>query len=259
MRKAVKSTNRINRNVENRLNVVCGSSERILLDDKSADLILTDPPYHDDVQYHELSLPFRVWAGLETERGAGEAVAIPHSHELKGHASYREQLIPIFSECRRIMKPTGRLIFSYANREPAAWVNLFAALKSARLQPVAFTIVRSENETETGKRSRRSFSLDLIMELARSDLRLSEQWSTTPILDTDEESFLLCVGHAFLKSKSMVNGWEQHLLDELNAHAFVAPSKSTQEGAPIPASPASHTPLLTRSEKSQRHTSGAAI
>lgn len=57
--------------------VVEGSSEKIVLPDDSADIVLTDPPYHDDVQYGELSLPLRAWAQLSTDDLVGEASVNP--------------------------------------------------------------------------------------------------------------------------------------------------------------------------------------
>ena len=39
--------------------VVLGSSDRLVLRSGVVHLVVTDPPYHDDVQYSELSLPFR--------------------------------------------------------------------------------------------------------------------------------------------------------------------------------------------------------
>ena len=55
--------------------VVEGDSSRIPLPSRTADLVLTDPPYHDDVHYGELSLPFRAWAGLSTDLMKEEAIA----------------------------------------------------------------------------------------------------------------------------------------------------------------------------------------
>ena len=43
------------------------------LPSRSADLVLTDPPYHDDVQYDELSLPLRAWSRLSTKKLINEA------------------------------------------------------------------------------------------------------------------------------------------------------------------------------------------
>ncbi|MGY4257624.1 putative DNA methylase [Bradyrhizobium sp. USDA 4516] len=201
--------------------IVVGSSERMLMPDRSVNLILTDPPYYDDVQYHELSLPFRTWAKLGKRRNKGEAVKIPHTQELNEHRRYRDVLTTIFKEFHRTLKTDGRLVFSYANREPAAWVNLFAALKATQFRPVAFTIVQSENEHDLTKRKGRSCHLDLILELAASTAAPIEQWRPKPVFRTNEERYLLSVGDAFLKSGSMVNGWEAELVRRLKTEIFV--------------------------------------
>lgn len=206
------------------VNIVSGSSERLLLPDHSVDVVLTDPPYHDDVQYHELSLPFRAWAKLTRSRISGEAVAIPHSALLSGHKAYRGILHKVFRELRRVLKPEGRLLFSYANREPAAWVNLFAALKSAGFRPIGYSIVHSENESEHGKRKGRACNLDIILELVPASACIAGIWRPAPYIGNDEEKYLIAVGEAFLRAFDLVNGWEAELVEELRTHPFVQDS-----------------------------------
>jgi len=201
--------------------IVKGSSERTLLPSSSTDIIITDPPYHDDVQYHELSLPFRAWAKLSKRKGAGEAVAIPHFGSLAEHAKYRGVLTNIFCELRRILKPGGRLIFSYANRESAAWVNLFAALQDSGLRAVAYTIVHSENEKDYMKQKGRACNLDLFLELVTNDSKQPTKWSPQPVFKTNEERYLMAVGNSFLSIGNLMNGWEVDLVKQLKSEIFV--------------------------------------
>lgn len=201
--------------------LVEGSSERMLLPDGSVDVVLTDPPYHDDVQYHELSLPLRAWANLGRSRATGDAVAIPHSASLRGHQAYRKVLQRVFGEFRRVLRPGGRLLFSYANREPAAWVNLFSALKNAGFQPVGYTILHSENEADHAKRSGRSCALDMILELTPTSDATVEVSKPKQVFGTDEEAYLLTVGDAFLRCAALSAGWETTLVESLKAEVFV--------------------------------------
>jgi putative DNA methylase len=211
--------------------IVSGSSDRLLLPDACVTAIVTDPPYHDDVQYHELSLPLRAWARLPLRRTRGEAVVIPHSNELKAHIKYRGSLTSIFKEFRRVLKPDGRLMFSYANRESAAWVNLFAALRVAEFRPVGYTILHSENETDHAKRKGRAFSLDLILELAPRGDTIIEQWKPERRPRTAEERYLTAVGDAFLESGTLVNGWELELVSKLKGQIFVSSTDHEEAAA----------------------------
>jgi putative DNA methylase len=72
----------------------------MVLANNSVDVALTDPPYHDDVQYGELSLPLRAWAQLSTAHRAGEASVNPSRGEEEGEDDYQALLAAIFTEVR---------------------------------------------------------------------------------------------------------------------------------------------------------------
>ena len=204
---------------EVQVRVAEGDSAHLALAADEADLVLTDPPYHDDVQYGELSLPFRAWAGLDTARLAGEAVVNGGGHAI----GYRTLLERIFKDCRRVLKPDGHLVFSYANREPKAWADVFAALQDAGFHASGFTIVHSENETDSAKRGVRACALDLIMDLTPEVGPEGGSW-TPPAEEEpegEEHDFLRLVGRWFSRVGGLDGDWEQDMAQELEAHSFL--------------------------------------
>jgi adenine-specific DNA methylase len=198
-----------------RARVTRGSSESLPLPERSIDLVLTDPPYHDDVQYAELSLPLRAWAGLPTEVDRAEAVAAVG----RPRDDYRRLMTGVLTEARRVLRGDGRLVFSYANRDPEAWADLFEALQEAGFSPVACAAVHSENERDQVKRGIRSCTLDLLLELA------PEQGPTQVAVllpgEGPEAGFLERVAAWFERIGALEDGWRAELSRELRSSAFL--------------------------------------
>lgn len=201
--------------------VVEGSSERIVLQRDSIDLVLTDPPYHDDVQYGELSLPFRAWAEQSMAFLADEAV-VNGSSDKNGGKSYRKLLSRIFKEVGRALKTDGHLVFSYANRDPDAWVDVFWALQEAGLQAAGYEVLHSENETDLAKRDVRACTMDFIMDLVPADVEVDAPWEPEEPLEGEEGAFLQHVGRFFLQIGRLEGNWEEELREALLESAFLA-------------------------------------
>ena len=178
--------------------IVEGSSERLLLPDATADIILTDPPFHDDVQYHELSLPLRAWSGLSIEALKSEVLVNAATGQNVREHEYANLLLRIFREACRVLRPNGHLIFSYANREPFAWRAVFTSLEKAGFRAAGYAILHSENETDVAKRDVRACSLNLLMDLIPTGDGPIKQWRPTKYPDNDEGHFLKIAGDAFL-------------------------------------------------------------
>jgi putative DNA methylase len=146
-----------------------GSSSRQLVADASVDLVLTDPPYFDDVQYAELAALFLVWArvtglttaSIELDLGA-EAVA--NTRRGIGVERYRELLTAILSETRRSLKRDGRMILTFHNTDLRAWWALGRALAASGFRIHALAVTWAENDADHSKRGRRSFTQDLVIE-----------------------------------------------------------------------------------------------
>lgn len=212
--------------------VVQGSSERMLLANKAVDLVLTDPPYHDDVQYSELSLPLRAWAGLSAKPLNGEAVVNAAIGQLAESDAYGALLQRIFAECRRVIRDCGHLIFSYANRSPQAWVDVLGALHRAGFQSIGCEIVHSENETDKAKRGVRACTLDLLLDLVPTSDQPIVRSKPTATLHGEEADFLRVVAGWFLRVGQFPSGWEQNLLADLRSTEFLGGTRISG-GLPI--------------------------
>jgi SAM-dependent methyltransferase len=143
--------------------VVRGDARQLLLLDDSVDAVVTDPPYHNDLHYHDLSLPFRAWAGLSTAELDGEIVGRSEKPEI-----YRKLLTSAFLEIRRVLKPTGHLVLTYANRDLRAWSDLFQSFNDAGFFVKGVASVHAENEMDASKRGRRSCCHDMVLDLTTS-------------------------------------------------------------------------------------------
>ncbi len=122
--------------------VLAGDSRKLAgVPDKSIDLILTDPPFFDNIAYSELSDFFLPWLqALGLIRGTGDS-RLPESlaaraRDESGYQAFRKGLADCFVQMRRVLKDGGRLVFSYQHSTPEGWDALAFALASAGWQPI---------------------------------------------------------------------------------------------------------------------------
>jgi adenine-specific DNA methylase len=137
--------------------VVAASSEGLTgLPDESVDLILTDPPYFDNLSYSELSDFYLAWhqalgiAEPPFDDGRRHA-PIVENLAVRGRgdeasAEYRERLAAIFRGCRRVLKTAGVCVFTYHHRSAAAWLALGEALARSGLHCTGVVPLRGEGQ-----------------------------------------------------------------------------------------------------------------
>jgi putative DNA methylase len=191
--------------------VVQGSSEHMPLTDGSIDLIWTDPPYHDDLQYHDLSALFRGWTGLDAVDPEASAVASGSTDK-----RYTDVLRNVFSECKRILAPHGRLLVTFANRETVAWIALFDALRDAGFHACGYEIVRSDADNDHAKRNGRACTMDLILDLVAARDLQNAAIHRAQFTDSGEAAFLIVTGEAALNAISPTPpaNWREQLRAE---------------------------------------------
>jgi SAM-dependent methyltransferase len=179
--------------------VVLGSSERLLLKDRTVSLIVTDPPYYDSVHYGELASLFLAWTpalGIAVRAGRFESrrEAVPHGRSPLCEVDYRKKLTRVFRECSRVLKNNGRLILTYHSRNLRAWSALGRALASGGFSIVALAAAETENGLDHAKRGKNSFVTDLLIECVRGRTRRPVSFKTRP--RTPEQRELLHIGLA---------------------------------------------------------------
>ncbi len=116
-----------------------GSSDETGLSDRSVDVVVTDPPFFDNVHYSELADFFYAWQGLYPHGVIHGQDTTRHAREVQDTRpeQFADKLCRVFAECRRVLKDDGLLAFTYHHSRPEGWTSLAAtaALPPARPPP----------------------------------------------------------------------------------------------------------------------------
>ena len=132
--------------------VTIGPAQDTDLPSSSVDAIIFDPPYHNNVNYAELSDFFYVWlkrtagyvlsdsllASHLTDK-VNEAIASPARFREQAQGTgksasalatqdYEKKMAEIFRECRRVIKPDGIMTVMFNHKSTDAWDTLTVAL-----------------------------------------------------------------------------------------------------------------------------------
>ncbi|MFI8996943.1 DNA methyltransferase [Streptomyces sp. NPDC053542] len=134
-----------------------GSSSSFDLPDESVDLVITDPPFMDNVHYSELADFFHAWLRQlqPFESYPKTAVTTRHPEEVQSAdpAEFGRALAAVWKECARLLKPDGLLAFTFHQARITGWVELVKALENAGLVITAVQPVKAEMSTSTVKSS----------------------------------------------------------------------------------------------------------
>ena len=129
---------------EARPRIVAGNARDLaFIASDSIDMVLTDPPYFDNVEYSELADFFQPWLedlGLvpseETRRALVGGALRARRNSPDRAAVFAQQLGEAFCEARRVLRPSGLLAFTFRHSTAMGWYAMACALASAGLRPV---------------------------------------------------------------------------------------------------------------------------
>ena len=128
---------------EKQARILCQSSEDLsAIESGSVGLLLSDPPYLDNIAYSELSDFFAPWLRMlkvTTGTPAGQARATNLAAGDRGTdaaAEFARRLGTCFRQAERVLARDGRVVFTYQHATATGWHSLGQALATAALVPV---------------------------------------------------------------------------------------------------------------------------
>lgn len=135
------------------------SSEKLhQISDGSVDLILSDPPYYDNLAYSELSDFYHVWLKklrLPSYKGNSrprtpmqESLYVRNTNSNSDHTRFVNGLTQVMSECHRVLNENGLFVFTFHHKNWGAWSALGSALFRAGFNITNVFPVRSEGRSQ---------------------------------------------------------------------------------------------------------------
>jgi putative DNA methylase len=150
------------------------STDLSLLQDKSHDLVITDPPFAGLLHYSELSDFFHVWLRLALKDRYPDSFGpeyTPKSLEVVANKArepddpdgfYKRLLTGCWREAHRILKPAGILAFTFHHSEDAPWVAVLESLFDAGFYLEATYPIRGDETKGEGEFGSKTIEYDII-------------------------------------------------------------------------------------------------
>ena len=116
----------------NQVSILKGSSTSLPLQNNSIDIVLTDPPYYDSIDYTGLSEFFRPWFEVVIGKTFSNNINLKNQDEfeaivelskksLKDHNHYQSIMTGVLSEVNRVLKDDGSALMLYSHKTFEGW------------------------------------------------------------------------------------------------------------------------------------------
>ena len=181
------------------IHLSCGSSSSTGLATASVDLVVTDPPFFDNVHYSELADFFFAWQQLDPSPFVGKRITTRHAEEVQDTSAeqFAAKLRAVFTESCRVLREDGLLVFTYHHSRMDGWTSLADAVVGAGFSLVNCHPVKSEMSVAAPKsQAKEPIQLDVVL-VCRKQTADFRKKSDTKI------AFQRAVEHATAKAKRL--------------------------------------------------------
>lgn len=161
--------------------ISCGDSATTDLPDCSVDVVLTDPPFFDNVHYSQLADFFHVWQRhILGENGTRIADTTRSEREVQNAKAedFTDRLAAVWQETHRVLKDDGLLAFTYHHSRPEGWRCVLQALMQGGFAITAAQPIKAEMSVAMPKQqAKEPIDLDIIL-VCRKRARLkAHHWN----------------------------------------------------------------------------------
>jgi len=145
----------------------CGDSGSMDVPDASVDVVLTDPPFFDNVHYSQLADFFHVWQRhILGADGSRKSDTTRSDREVQNadEDGFTNRLAAVLREAHRILKDDGLLVFTYHHSRAEGWRCVLQALMEAGFGISAVHPIKAEMSVAVPKlQAKEPIDLDIIL------------------------------------------------------------------------------------------------
>ena len=150
----------------------CGDSAATDLPTNSVDLVVTDPPFFDNVHYSELADFFYAWQRLYFPTGETRRRTTRRPEEVQDTCpdAFSAKLQAVLTECYRVLRDSGLLVLSYHHSRDSGWIAVANAILNAGFSIVQSHPVKAEMSVAAPKsKAKQPINLDVLIVCRKKD------------------------------------------------------------------------------------------
>ncbi|MFZ5450962.1 MAG: hypothetical protein ACOZF2_03675 [Thermodesulfobacteriota bacterium] len=148
-----------------------GDSSCLDLPDKSVSLVVTDPPFFDNVHYSQLADFFYYWMNQILEISPSMTTRCVSEVQDIDSDLFTSKLTSVFAECGRVLRDDGLFVFTYHHSRHEGWTAVHRAIRHAGFICIqAYPIKAEMSVSKPLQQAKSPIHLDLIL-VCRKDLQ----------------------------------------------------------------------------------------
>jgi hypothetical protein len=179
-----------------------GDSSCMDMPDRSVDLVVTDPPFFDNVHYSQLADIFFYWLNQILEISSITTTRSPKEVQDTDSVRFTEKLTAVFAECNRLLKDTGLFVFTYHHARHEGWTSVHRAIRHSGFICTQAYPIKSEMSVSMPLRQAKSpIHLDLIFICRKK----SEGYSSSPAINLISNALDIAKAQIFSLKSAGIN------------------------------------------------------